>query len=105
MFWTYVKEKIEEIVEDMGDVAAFERMGISLFNSNIFTVADFAPSHTSSTQPHMPLSFSDAAQPCLHTSNEEEASVGSPEITSDPWAMSIKDTDVVSKLVLMHSRM
>jgi len=116
-------ERMEEIVEDTGDglqwhnfvnkymavheksitkeciLAAFKKTGISPFNPNIFTAADFAPSCTLSTQAHMPPSFSDATQPCSRTCNEEEASVVSPETSSDSWAMLIKDADVVSNNV------
>ena len=47
--------------------AAWKKTGIAPFNPTIFTDADFAPSHSTSTQAHLPASYPSAAAPSMHT--------------------------------------
>ncbi|KZT25356.1 hypothetical protein NEOLEDRAFT_1178462 [Neolentinus lepideus HHB14362 ss-1] len=73
---------------------AFRKTGVTPFNAEIYTVANFAPSHTTSTKAHLPLSFPfSSAQ--SHLANESDhMDVNTPE-EPHPFGDHNHDSDTI----------
>jgi hypothetical protein len=90
----YISIRDEAVTPELVQ-AAFRKTGIAPFNANIFTEADFGPSHGSSTSAHLPQSFPLSedvdmdGMPALEYDSEDDTD--SEMMDSDEWAGEVMD--------------